>query len=253
MNEVTAGGKFRCEGCGKTFPWKAHLAGRKVRCPCGQVMECPQSPPEIDEAAANPQSQDDVYDFVPYVSKAKKAEANDGTGSANPPPAPVLEYRSAPTEASKSDPANFDPDKFKRLTAPLWILTGAIIVEAGITAWRFRTNPGKAEIQLFVGVGVGTLLIMIGVFIVAYFRQIEIGSFGTALLRLAAIAVAPSAVSDILSPLGFFIPLFALILLGVRFVLYFALDQDDTWSCVILIFVISILVYMGIIVFLPRA
>jgi hypothetical protein len=27
-----------CEECGKTYRWKEELAGRKVRCKCGEVM-----------------------------------------------------------------------------------------------------------------------------------------------------------------------------------------------------------------------
>jgi hypothetical protein len=57
------------------------------------------------------------------------------------------------------------------------------------------------------------------------------------------------AVGDLLWPLRYIICLGGLLILGVQFVLYFALlgalfdlDQSDTWYCVIIIF----LVYLGV-------
>ncbi|QNN22952.1 hypothetical protein HED60_11965 [Planctomycetales bacterium ZRK34] len=37
-----------CEGCGKKYRWKPELAGKKVKCKCGQVLEIPDPPQEDD-------------------------------------------------------------------------------------------------------------------------------------------------------------------------------------------------------------
>jgi hypothetical protein len=87
------------------------------------------------------------------------------------------------------------------------------------------------------------------VLLAAKIRKIDIGSFWSAALRLAAIGVAPIAVTDLLWPLRYVMCLGGLLILGVQFVLYFALlgalfdlDQSDTWYCVLVIF----LVYLGV-------
>src|SRR5689334_1598091 len=40
-------GKFSCESCGKTYSWKPELAGKKVKCKCGQPMRVPETDPAI--------------------------------------------------------------------------------------------------------------------------------------------------------------------------------------------------------------
>jgi len=95
-------------------------------------------------------------------------------------------------------------------------------------------------------------LMMVGVFLAAKFRGIQIGSFWTAVLKLAAISVAPSAVGDLLMPIAMLVPLFGgLLVLIVQFILYFALlgalfdlEESDTWWCVWVIF----LIYLGVFV-----
>src|SRR5438552_1945736 len=41
---VATSGRFACEACGKSFAWKAALAGKKAKCSCGTVMTVPQAP-----------------------------------------------------------------------------------------------------------------------------------------------------------------------------------------------------------------
>ncbi|HRK31018.1 MAG TPA: hypothetical protein PLD59_08050, partial [Tepidisphaeraceae bacterium] len=53
-------GRFSCEGCEKTYGWKAELAGRKVKCKCGTVMVVPVEAPAPEE--------DGIFDLVPDAS-----------------------------------------------------------------------------------------------------------------------------------------------------------------------------------------
>jgi len=39
-------GRFGCSACGKSYAWKAELAGKRVKCKCGAVMTVPASAPE---------------------------------------------------------------------------------------------------------------------------------------------------------------------------------------------------------------
>jgi len=245
---TTTGDEIRCAACGKTFPWNVRFAGRKVRCPCGQVMDYPQQQPASH-------SEDDLYDLVPDAPTAQRAPQS-AAPAASPPPPPepkppaVLGYRNPSTAALKPD---LDVDQIKNFTGPLWILGGGLAIEACITLWNARTDVGAAMLHLVVNVGVDTILMMVGVLIAARVRQINIGSFGSALLRLAAVSIAPAAVSDLLAPVALFIPILGFLgLFVVSFALYFALlgmffdlDESDTWLCVWVIFLINLAVYFG--------
>jgi len=241
---TTTGNEIRCAVCGKTFPWNVRFAGRKVRCPCGQVMDYPHEPPNIA-------AEDNLYDLAPDAPTAQRAvvEASEPAAPEIRPPA-VLGYRNPSTAALKPD---LDVDQLKNLTGPLCILGGGLAIEACITLWNARTDVGAAMLHLVVNVGLDTILMMVGVLIAARVRQINIGSFGSALLRLAAVSIAPAAVSDLLAPVAIFIPILGFLgLFVVSFALYFALlgmffdlDESDTWLCVWIIFLINLGVYFG--------
>src|SRR5438552_17401640 len=55
----TAAGRFSCDGCGKTYAWKAELAGKRVKCKCGQAMTVPSEDPALAEAP--PEGFEDLY------------------------------------------------------------------------------------------------------------------------------------------------------------------------------------------------
>jgi hypothetical protein len=40
--------QFNCDGCGKSYRWKAELAGKRVKCKCGHTMTVPQPPVEVE-------------------------------------------------------------------------------------------------------------------------------------------------------------------------------------------------------------
>src|SRR5262249_42975164 len=44
MAEATQA-KFACPGCGTRYTWKPEIAGKKVKCRCGQVMNAPATEP----------------------------------------------------------------------------------------------------------------------------------------------------------------------------------------------------------------
>jgi hypothetical protein len=90
-----------------------------------------------------------------------------------------------------------------------------------------------------------------GTYTAAVLRGLKLGRFWTVVFKLAALTVAPSAVAAIVYPLVGFVPFFgAIILLGVEFVLYFALmgvlfdlDESDTWYCTWVMFLINLAAY----------
>lgn len=61
MGSTTAG-KFSCDACGKSYGWKAELAGRRVKCKCGGVMTVPASDPAaVEDAPLPPPDFEDLY------------------------------------------------------------------------------------------------------------------------------------------------------------------------------------------------
>lgn len=71
--------RFACEGCGKRYRWKPELAGRKVRCKCGQIMRVPQQSPGEEQAR---EYEIDLADLEP--------RADQGQTSSSPPSSPAL-------------------------------------------------------------------------------------------------------------------------------------------------------------------
>jgi hypothetical protein len=166
----------------------------------------------------------------------------------------VLPYRSASVQAG----AKAEPEKIKNLYMPLWLLGGGIVIE--IVAALFKRE--KFEIAL-MGVGieiiVGTVFMLAGVLVAAKFRGIEIGSFWTAVFKLSAISVAPSAGTALVHPILMILPLGWVLGFILEFVLYFALlgalfdlDESDTWYCVCVIFIIHVAVYILFLLAAPR-
>ena len=167
---------------------------------------------------------------------------------ATEPRQPTLDYqRPAAGQAGRAAPA--EPETIKNLHAPLWLLGGGVAV--GIIA-AFVRNRSLPDALTYVALDlvIGTLLMLVGLLLAARARAIDLGGFWPAVLKLAAISVAPAAAADLLAPLFAFIPLGGLVLLVVQFVVYFALigalfdlDQSDTWYCVCVIFLVRLAVY----------
>src|SRR4051812_30364260 len=89
MSDATST-RFSCDGCGRTYAWKESLAGKRVKCKCGQAMTVPDAPPEPEfdadalyaladaerEAAANAPSQHRIVDRPAAVKAATGNRGN---------------------------------------------------------------------------------------------------------------------------------------------------------------------------------
>jgi hypothetical protein len=245
----TQSGKFACPTCGHQFAWREALAGRQVRCTCGAVFRCP-SEVEADETdyelapqAVAPLPATAVPQGARVVKPAGMAAAGGG-----------LQARRSVARGAQKE--GLDVDKIKSFYAPLWMLCGGIVVELIVVLIRSEVGFGAAALGVGLPLLATTGLGFAAVALAAKVRQFELGSYASAALRLAAICVAAQAVMDLLRPVLNFVGHFAavgMISLGslvagaVQFILYFALlgalfdlDQEDTWYCVCIMFVISV-------------
>jgi hypothetical protein len=190
----------------------------------------------------DPQEDEAEYDFAP----SRPVSVSPPVPPSSPRPV-ALSY-----QTSEIDPnAPADPETIKNLWMPLWLLCGGVVIE-GIAVF-FRRNVQEGLAQLAIGLMGGTFLTLIGVMLAARVRQINLGNFWTAVFKLAAISIAPSAVVTLLSPVLNAIPFGGLLGLVGQFILYFALlgalfdlDESDTWYCLMVIFLVNLLVYFTI-------
>jgi hypothetical protein len=203
-------------------------------------MKCPE----------NVANQEDLYDIAPQESSPPQTVRPAET-IRREPAAKTLSYQTPRQVDPTIQDRGGDTDALKKIYAPLWLLGGGLIVE--IIAEYFQHSTHIEAIVLDIGIGLiaGTAIKLVGVVIAARLRQIDIGSFGSAALRLAAISVAPDAIMTLLAPLARLFCFGWIILLAIEFVLYFALlgalfdlDESDTWFCVITIFILNLAVFV---------
>lgn len=239
-----SGPTFSCSGCGRQFRWKPELAGRHVKCPCGQVMTAPSEPepgePDFYELADAPVEKISVTRLPPPAASSV---------------AGAVPMKTTLTYATPRDAATdgFSPEKLRDFQAPLLLLGIGLAVRLA-SAWihgaRSPQGMRAAMIHLGVSVGAETVLLIVALLIAARFRGIHLGNPGSAILKLAALCVVPGAAVTLLYPILmlalFFGPLIGLV---IEFCLYFALlgyffdlDQSDTWFCIAVIFVVFVAV-----------
>src|SRR4051812_7817741 len=53
-------GQFSCSGCGKSYAWKPEIAGKRVKCKCGERLSVPATDPAEAEAEPMPEGFDDL-------------------------------------------------------------------------------------------------------------------------------------------------------------------------------------------------
>ncbi|HEV8290348.1 MAG TPA: hypothetical protein VGP94_00425 [Tepidisphaeraceae bacterium] len=51
---MAGGATFSCDSCGKQYPWKSELAGKKAKCKCGAVLNIPTQPQAARAVARTP-------------------------------------------------------------------------------------------------------------------------------------------------------------------------------------------------------
>jgi len=187
----------------------------------------PEQPPSTTPPSASP---------PPSIHTA-------GTPAHPPAARPVLGYH-APAPQS-SDP--FNPEPIKNLYLPLWLLGGGIVIEVG-AGFLLQHNARAALVSVGANLLLGTALMLGGLLLAARLRGIDLGSFGLAVLKVAALWVGPAAAMTLLSPFFQIIPLIGGLLAWIgAFVLYFALlgvlfdlDESDTWYCIGVIFLVRL-------------
>ena len=190
----------------------------------------------------DPLSDSTLYDLAPELPprrETKRPAAPTPTASGAPAP---LNYRSTP--ADKRPPAAVET--VRDLYLPLWLLGGGVAAEV-VAAAVYHGRPGQAIGEVVVNLVVATPLLLVAVVLAARVRQIGLGSRPTALLKLAAVTVAPAAVVDLFGGILTILPFGFVLGWIAQFVLFFALlgalfslDESDTWYCLCVMFLVRV-------------
>ncbi len=192
--------RFSCQSCKRTYTWKPELAGKRVKCKCGQAMTVPQ---QIQ--AAEPEA-DDLYALAEDAEKAAAAQPARIIAAPTPAPAAAktsarraggsavpLAYQRGPTQREKEQAVTaMQLDVRRDIQAPLaFCILGLLLY---ISYYAIHYSMGVNGV-IFAGIG---LMIMnffeaLFLFVFALFISGPLGvSFGdirTAFFKLAAVAV----------------------------------------------------------------
>jgi hypothetical protein len=145
-----------------------------------------------------------------------------------------------------------DTDSIKNFRLPLGLLIGGVAIDV-IESMLHGHGLMEAIIDVSVGLVITTIVMLAGVLIAAKVRSIDLGPFGAAVFKLAAISVAAPAMETMLGPLvrwfpmigGFLPPLIAPVFAFAFLGALFDLDESDTWYCLCVMLVIGIGLYFA--------
>lgn len=196
--------RFSCNACNKSYAYKPEYANKKVKCKCGAVITVPEMSAPVE---------DDLYDIVeepkPAIPVAKPAPRVAITNSAasaaaaklsNPK---VLNYKSGPTARQRERATQ---SVFTDMTRDVYVPTGLIAVSfvAFVVFTLFFEDAGAAGVAIYTAAMgavffVKTLLMIGAAFILAPILGVSFGPLWTAILKLAAVAMAPDILATIIS------------------------------------------------------
>jgi hypothetical protein len=254
---VVMAGQFACDGCGKTYSWKAELAGRRVKCKCTQVLIVPGTDPA--EVEALPEGFEDLYALAegmpvetapitpPAFSRGTpcpscgasvesgavlcvgcghnlktgkkvktqtKAAGSGGAGGGRGGApvlagavagtgggSPMLGYaamarRRNPEAEARGGDLFFHPVKDLYIPAAL-ILLGFVLSCIVMVSYYNVHNPGLVLLAVAIQSVLSIVLSIPGILLAIKLFDLGIGPLGPGILKLAACAIAPGALGDI--------------------------------------------------------
>ena len=231
-------GQFSCNSCQKTYAWKPQLAGKRVKCKCGSPISVPSEDPALADAPpaefedfyalAQGEAVDEPVAAPPPVARAAPALAVAGAG-ASIAPAPVRPAKrgggGAPvggnagagrrpnllgyaqmgggrkrlgTEEEGSGDVYFHPVKDVYIPAGLIVL-GTVLSIFYLLYNEQVSSLGTAIFAFSIFTLFNLLITIPGILLTIRLFDLGIGPLGPGLLKLAACAIAPGAIGDVIS------------------------------------------------------
>jgi hypothetical protein len=309
---TTGVGKFSCDDCGKSYSWKPELAGRRVKCKCGQPLSVPKADPAAAAAVATavedvPPGFEDLYalgagtpvepvtppafaraatpcpscgagvaaDAVLCVScghnlktgkKVKtKSVAPSAGGGGGRVGAPALAGATAgsgggglggyamlaarrhgdptATAAARGRDVFFHP--VKDLYVPAGLIVAGLVLSWVVMVFHHGVGAGGAVAAVLVMSLINTVLTIPGILLTIRLFELGLGPIGPGVAKLAACAILPGAVGELLGMLlgsgaiGGYVGWFVSYLITVAiFMKLLEMDFFETMICSSIIFVV---------------
>jgi len=211
-----------CNGCRKQYKWKPELAGKKVKCKCGTVIDVPAQPqpPGPDE--------DDLYAFADDPSTGGPAAAVAAIPPIRPVPppiqpvapippiarpqaavagaaaargaAPMLGYRprASQQEIARGSTWSLEGSPIKDFWLPIGCIVVGLIIN--LVDWMVLNELDFIWAMLVVGVStvIEMVVLIVGCVIAMKLMDMALGAPLQALLKIAGVAIAPGAIVGLL-------------------------------------------------------
>ena len=270
---------FACHKCGKPYDWTPEIVGKTAKCACGAVLRIPSAPPGTQQA-----NQEAVYKdpnpgcFVPTspeVAESIPAEPGEpqtaheaiislyqpvaGQNRARAPMELADEELDPKVQAELNDLAQYgdkeDAQKkhnpYLDLHLPLILLGIGLMLmfgQASLEAHRHHGSLFRSLFSVSVSLIVNIIFVIIAMVVAAKVTGIHFGKIPTAILKIAALYIAPTTLGGVLTTaLGGDMP-YVILGGGVSIVLYWALlaylfrlDGSQTMACVVCISILGML------------
>lgn len=253
MSSIPQVATQNCPKCGQPYEWKPEYVGKIAKCPCGYVMKVPRLPkghrlPPIAQSAPPPSpaaipSIPDAVNMNPFATLHKE----------DPLPEEVERELAALGAYREAAPSEFD--KFRDVNLPTALLAVGLALALAQIAYMSRSGTLvlAATAVILVQLAVNLALMLGGVLLAARFAGIDFGPLHTALVKLCAASVAPTALGGFITQmLGGDIAV-TFLGLGISVLCYwgllsylFRLDGAQTMVCVLAIAGVRLVAYMCI-------
>jgi len=270
---------FACHKCGKPYDWTPEIVGKTAKCSCGAVLRIPSAPPGTPQANAEAvYKEPNPGALVPESAEAKEVIAP-GPGEFNTAHEAIISLYQpvsgqnrtrAPMEladeeldpkvqAELNDLAQYGdkeeeqkkPNPYLDLHLPLILLGIGLMLmfgQASFLAHRHHSSLLAAIFSVSASLVLNIILNVIALVVAAKFTGIYFGKIPTAILKIAAMYVAPTTLGAVLTAaLGGDMP-YVILGWGVSVVLYWALlsylfrlDGSQTMACVVCISILGML------------
>ena len=219
-----------CDGCGRRFAWKPAYAGKSLKCKCGQVIKAPAKAPmasaaERSKPAAKPAPAAIEDDFdrlcaqAEYELSAAEAAAtsyaapisssrsslssssggnsNSGRAAAAAPLGPsvpsMLGYMGTGRQPLKQEAVKGSP--VKDLIAPIVLIVVGVLALYFEGWWMDIRNPVVLTGFVLAKALINLPLVFIAMLMAVRMIDLGLGPIGPALVKIAAVALLPSAVA----------------------------------------------------------
>ena len=194
---------FPCPGCGSAHPWAAEHAGKTARCGCGHVLKVPAalaapfaSPVATPNAPSPLSTPEDVAEVPAFLRMP-------GTARIDDVPPEVAAEMAALGEFAEKNINEYSPRRDKHL--PLALLAVGFVLTAIDWGFSMQSHAGAAVaggvLLASAKLVVWMLMTLGGALLAARFAGINFGPIGPALLKLAALSLAPAALGDLATTL----------------------------------------------------